>query len=232
MALDMDDKARARETVRRLGPFVDGFKIGLEFFSAFGPKGIEEVMAETEKPLFLDLKFHDIPNTVAAAVRSVLPLRPFLLTLHASGGKAMLKAAGDAAREEAEKRGYMPPLLLGVTVLTSLDEGDLSEIGYRTPLREQVVRLGKISQDAGLNGLVCSGREIATLREELGQEMLLVVPGIRPQTDEQADQKRSVTPEEALLAGANILVIGRPILAAKDPIQAAMNIRKSLEKVE
>jgi orotidine-5'-phosphate decarboxylase len=214
VALDTVERARARALADAVRPHVGGLKLGLEFFCANGPDAVREVAGEA--PLFLDLKLHDIPNTVAGAVRAVRPLRPALLTLHAGGGPAMLRAAVEAAAGEVK--------LLAVTVLTSLDEGDLDRVGQRGPVLDQARRLARLAQEAGLAGIVCSPHEIAALRAECGPGFLLVVPGIRPAGAGVGDQKRVMTPQEALAAGADHLVIGRPITAAPDPAAAARAI--------
>jgi orotidine-5'-phosphate decarboxylase len=174
--------------------------------------------------LFLDLKFHDIPNTVAGAVRAACHLRPALLNVHASGGATMMQAAAEAAREAAEDMEVERPLVLGVTVLTSLDDEDLAAVGQRGPAREQVIRLARLAQASGLDGVVCSPREIVALRKACGPGFVLLVPGIRPAWAAKGDQKRTMTPAEALAAGADYLVIGRPITAAEDPTAAARRI--------
>ena len=175
-------------------------------------------------PLFLDLKFHDIPNTVAGAVRAVLPLKPAILTVHASGGRAMLEAARDAAAAAGADR----PKIVAVTVLTSLDDGDLDAVGQRGPALDQAKRLAAIAQQAGVDGVVCSPKEVAALRAQCGATFLLVVPGIRPSWAATGDQKRVMTPAEAVAAGADHLVIGRPITAAADPAEAARRIAAEL----
>jgi orotidine-5'-phosphate decarboxylase len=175
-------------------------------------------------PLFLDLKLHDIPNTVAGAVRAVVPLRPTLLTVHAGGGGAMLRAAADAAGEAAAKAGTARPRIVAVTVLTSLAEADMSAIGQHGPIADQARRLAALARSSGLDGVVCSPHEIEALRAECGTGFLLVVPGIRPSWAAAGDQKRVMTPAEAARRGADYLVIGRPITAATDPAVAASRI--------
>jgi orotidine-5'-phosphate decarboxylase len=214
VALDTVDRSRARALVDAVRPHVGGLKLGLEFFCANGPDAVREVAGAT--PLFLDLKLHDIPNTVAGAVRAVMPLDPAFLTLHAGGGPAMLRAAVEAAAGAVK--------LLGVTVLTSLDGSDLDRVGQRGPVLDQARRLAGLAREAGLAGVVCSPHEIAALRAECGPGFLLVVPGIRPAGAGAGDQKRVMTPREALAAGADHLVIGRPITAAADPAAAARRI--------
>jgi orotidine-5'-phosphate decarboxylase len=214
VAIDTVERSRALALAEAVRPHVGGLKLGLEFFSANGPLALREVAGES--PLFLDLKLHDIPNTVAGAVRAVAPLRPRFLTVHAAGGPAMLRAAVDAA---AGGIG-----LLGVTVLTSLDEGDLDRVGQRGPVLDQARRLARLARESGLAGVICSPHEIAALRAECGKGFLLVVPGIRPAGAGIGDQKRVMTPAEALAAGADHLVIGRPITAAADPAAAARRV--------
>ncbi len=192
-------------------------KLGLEFFLANGAEGMREIVGA---PVFLDLKLHDIPNTVAGAVRAVLPVRPRMLTLHASGGAAMIAAA----RAAADAAGEEKPLLLGVTVLTSLDAVALGKVGVAGGVRVQVLRLGRLALAAGADGLVCSPLEVSFLRDELGDAPLLVVPGIRPAGSVGDDQARTMTPREAAAAGADWLVIGRPITRAADPGAAAAAI--------
>ncbi|MDH3473592.1 MAG: orotidine-5'-phosphate decarboxylase [Rhodospirillales bacterium] len=226
VALDTADMARAAALARAFAGHVGGVKIGKEFFTAQGPDGVRAV-AGGER-LFLDLKFHDIPNTVAGAVRAACHLRPALLNVHASGGAAMMQAAAEAAREAAEDMEVERPLVLGVTVLTSLDDDDLAAVGQRGPAREQVVRLARLAQASGLDGVVCSPREIAALRKACGPGFVLLVPGIRPAWAAKGDQKRTMTPAEALAAGADYLVIGRPITTAEDPTAAARRIVEDL----
>ena len=224
-ALDTPDVAAARKLSRALKGAVGGVKLGLEFFAANGPKGVAEISG---MPVFLDLKLHDIPNTVAGAVRSVLPLNPVILTVHAAGGAAMLRAAADAAKEKAGKSDGVRPKLVAVTVLTSLDQEDLQETGIRDKVSDQVRRLASLARNCGIDGVVCSAHEITALRADCGPDFMLVVPGLRPSWAAAQDQKRVTAPIEALELGADILVIGRPITGASDPRQAALRIAGEL----
>jgi orotidine-5'-phosphate decarboxylase len=224
-AIDTPDLDRARDLARGLAGQVGGIKLGLEFFSAHGPDGVRKVLDTAgDQGLFLDLKFHDIPNTVAAAIRAAVPLGPRMINVHGQGGRAMLEAARDAARESAAAEGVAPPLVLAVTVLTSLDGDDLTTLGIGNPVADQVFRLATLAAEAGLDGVVCSAREITLLRDELGPDFTLVTPGIRPANSDVGDQKRVMTPAEALAAGADYLVIGRPITGDADPAAAARRI--------
>jgi orotidine-5'-phosphate decarboxylase len=227
-AIDTSDLDAAAAQAGRLGPTVGGLKLGLEFFMAHGAPGYrrvaEAIGARGPAPIFLDLKFHDIPNTVAGAVRSVAPLEPLILNIHASGGRAMMQAARDAAAETADKKNLRRTLLIAVTVLTSLDDEDLRRVGQAAPARDQVLRLADLTKESGLDGVVCSPQEIAPLRARLGDDFLLVTPGIRPAWAATGDQKRVMTPEEAVKAGADYLVIGRPITGDADPAAAARRI--------
>jgi len=226
-AIDTTDLDRARTLAQALAGVIGGVKLGKEFFTAHGPAGVRAVLGAPETRhlgLFLDLKFHDIPNTVAGAVLAAAPLAPAWLTVHASGGPAMLRAAADAAAETAGADGRPRTRLLAVTVLTSLDDADLTAVGQHTPAGAQVERLGTLARDNGIDGLVCSPREIGRLRTALGPEVALAVPGIRPKWAVADDQKRITTPQQALGAGADLLVIGRPITQAGDPAAAARRI--------
>ena len=223
VALDTTDLAQAETLARALGGAEAGLKLGLEFFAAQGPPGVAR-LAALGRPIFLDLKLHDIPNTVAAAIRAVLPLRPRFLTVHASGSPAQLKAAAEAARAGGADR----PKLLAVTVLTSFDDADLDATGQRGPVAAQVERLARHAIARGIDGLVCSPLEIAALRRALGPAVPLVTPGIRPEWAAAGDQKRVMTPAQAIAAGADHLVIGRPITAAPDPAAAAARILAEL----
>jgi orotidine-5'-phosphate decarboxylase len=223
LAIDTTEVATASAQAAATRGVVAGIKLGLEFFAAAGPAGVRTVTAGGV-PLFLDLKLHDIPNTVAGAVRAVTPLRPALLTVHAAGGGAMLRAARDAAGDTAAKTGGSRPRIVGVTVLTSLAEADMGAIGQQGPIADQARRLAALAKSCGLDGVVCSPHEIAALRAECGADFLLVVPGIRPAWAAAGDQKRVMTPAEAAQLGADYLVIGRPITAADDPAAAARRI--------
>jgi orotidine-5'-phosphate decarboxylase len=220
-AVDTTDLATARAWGRSLAPHVGMLKLGLAFFLAHGPAGVRAV---TEAPVFLDLKLHDIPNTVAGAVSAVLPVGAAMLTLHAAGGAAMIAAA----RNAAEAAGAARPKLLAVTVLTSLSAEALAETGVAGTPGAQVLRLAKLALAAGADGLVCSPQEVAMLRREIGPAPLLVVPGIRPAGAPAGDQARTLTPREAVEAGADWLVIGRPITGAPDPAAAAAAIAADL----
>ena len=226
-ALDSAELETVRSLAQAIAGTVDGLKLGLEFFTAQGPDGIREI-AKLGLPIFLDVKLHDIPNTVAGAIRSLAPLAPYYLTLHAGGGEAMLRAARAAAYEEAARLSLTPPRLLAVTVLTSLDEDDLAQQGVAGTAREQVVRLAELARRAELDGIVSSAREIEAIRATCGADFDIVVPGIRPGGSAQ-DQKRIMTPGEAVRAGASALVIGRPITGASDPAQAAAKIRVEVD---
>ncbi len=225
--LDTSDLETALRITRMLKGHVGGVKIGKEFFTALGPAGVARITDEG-MPLFLDLKFHDIPNTVAGAVRSAVAMAPIILNVHAGGGKAMMAAAANAAKEEAEKQGVPRPLVLGVTVLTSLDETDLADTGVSGTAEDQVLRLARLAGAAGLDGVVCSGAEIEPLRAALGPGFKLLVPGIRPDWAAAGDQKRILTPSDAVARGADFLVIGRPITGADDPVAAAEKIGDEL----
>ncbi len=222
VALDTPEIERAARLARALADDIGGVKFGKEFFTAQGPDGVRAAAGSI--PLFLDLKFHDIPNTVAAAVRAAVHLRPRILDVHASGGRAMMEAAAEAAREAAEDAEVPRPLVLAVTVLTSLDDRDLAEVGQAGPSGAQVRRLALLAQDCGLDGAVCSPREIADLRAACGPEFVLLVPGIRPAWAAAGDQKRVMTPAQAVAAGADYLVIGRPITRAEDPRAAVRRV--------
>jgi orotidine-5'-phosphate decarboxylase len=214
-AIDTPELGQARALAQALRGTVN-LKLGLEFFVAHGPGGVREVAGKA--PLFLDLKLHDIPNTVAGAVRAAAALRPMLLTVHCGGGTAMMRAAAEAA---AKSLGERRMKLLGVTVLTSLDEADLAAVGQRGPAADQVRRLALLAKECGLDGVVCSPLEVTMLREACGKDFLLVVPGIRLMGLATGDQKRVMGPRETLAAGADYLVIGRPITGAPDPAAAA-----------
>lgn len=221
-ALDLRDLNAAIALAHDLRGHIGGIKLGMEFFYTHGAEGYLKV-AQAGLPIFLDLKFHDIPNTVAGAVRALLPLEPALLTLHISGGEAMMRAACGAVQDAKAATA-----VIGVSVLTSLNEDDLSQMGVSGSVQSQVSTLGKLAQSAGLDGAVCSPMEIEQLRMNCGKDFMLVVPGIRPAGADVQDQKRVMTPKQARDLGADILVIGRPIVQADDPAAAARAIVESL----
>ena len=239
VALDTPDVGRATQLARDLAGVVGGVKLGLEFFNHNGPEGVRHVTRGTldetprgkpvpTQPLFLDLKFHDIPNTVAGAVRAATHLTPMILNVHALGGRAMMKAAMDAAHFAAEPLGVVRPIMIAVTVLTSMDDEDLADTGQNGPADDQAVRLAELAQKSGMDGVVCSPHEIRRIREACGPDFRLVTPGVRPTGSDAGDQKRIMTPLGAVQAGADWLVIGRPITQAADPIAAAKAIADDL----
>jgi orotidine-5'-phosphate decarboxylase len=222
VAIDTPDLDRASRIAEAVRDHASGVKLGLEFFAAQGPAGVRRIAA-LGLPVFLDLKLHDIPNTVAKAVAALAPLEPAILTVHAAGGPAMM-AAARAAAPAATK-------VVAVTVLTSLDAADLSATGVASAPDEQVSRLARLSYAAGVDGIVCSGAEVAVAREKWPAGFF-VVPGIRPEGADLADQKRVVTPAQALRDGADVLVIGRPVTAAADPAHAIRAIAEGLKSEE
>jgi orotidine-5'-phosphate decarboxylase len=219
VAIDTADADRAANIAQAVADHAGGLKLGLEFFSAHGPDGVRRI-AEFGLPLFLDLKLHDIPNTVAKTVEALAKFKPAILTVHAAGGRAMLGAAKDAAPPETK--------IVAVTVLTSLDQSDLVDAGVSGSPAEQVGRLAALARASGVDGIVCSGSEVAAAKAEWASGFF-VVPGVRPQGADIADQKRVVTPRQALDDGASVLVIGRPITRAADPAKAIRDIAASLE---
>ena len=222
VALDFPGEAPALDLVERLDPNRCRLKVGKEMFTRLGP-GFVEKLSGRGFDVFLDLKFHDIPNTVAAACEAAASLGVWMVNLHASGGRAMMEAA-------RERLSGLPdaPLLIAVTVLTSLDAGDLADIGCPGDPRDRVLRLASLAQGAGLDGVVCSPREASFVREGLGQGFLLVTPGVRPAGAATKDQKRVMTPRDAIQAGADYLVVGRPITAAPDPLEALTAIEADM----
>jgi orotidine-5'-phosphate decarboxylase len=226
-ALDVPTAELALKLAREIAPAVGAFKIGGELFIAAGPDIVKKIRA-TGASVFLDLKFHEIPNSVARAVASAMRLDVQMLTIHTSGGLEMMRAGEKSAQDTAKKLGVPPPLILGVTVPTSSNNETLAEIGCEPDMEKQVLRLAQLSVKAGLRGLVCSPLEVVALRKVLPGHIELVTPGIRTGAEKADDQKRTLTPREALVAGANWLVIGRPIYAAENPRAAAEKILAAL----
>lgn len=222
VALDFPDASTAVAMADRLRGSVGGFKVGKQLFTAEGPALVRRLTERGDR-VFLDLKFHDIPNTVAGAIESALKLGVWMVNVHASGGRAMMQAARDAA-DRAAAAGGTRALVIGVTVLTSLDGAALAETGAGDDTARQVERLALLARDAGLDGVVCSPQEIALVRKACGEGFAIVTPGIRGASDAKGDQQRTATPAGALKAGADYLVIGRPITAASDPREAAERI--------
>lgn len=225
VALDVESGRDALALADRLRGTVGGFKIGSRLFTAEGP-AIVRALAERGDRVFLDLKFHDIPNTVATAVEAATALGVWMVNVHAAGGTAMMRAARSAAHEAAARRNVPPPLVIAVTVLTSMNQAVLAEAGVVIELMDQVLRLAEQTQAAGLDGVVASPRETAAIRKRCGGDFAIVTPGIRGGSADAAkgDQERTMTPVEAVTAGASYLVIGRPIIAAPDPLAAARAI--------
>ena len=226
-ALDVPSAEQALKLAEQIAPAVGAFKIGKELFVSAGPDIVKRVRA-TGACVFLDLKFHDIPNTVARAVAAAIRLDVQMITLHASGGREMMRAAEQSARDTAQALGLPVPLVLGVTVLTSSSSETLAETGCEADTEKQVLRLAQLAVKSGVRGLVCSPLEIAALRKILPGEVQLVTPGIRTGSEKADDQKRTLSPREAMQAGANWLVVGRPIYAAENPRLAAETILASL----
>ncbi|EMQ2874961.1 orotidine-5'-phosphate decarboxylase [Vibrio navarrensis] len=223
VALDYDNQADALAFVDRIDPMSCRLKVGKEMFTLFGPDFVRE-LHKRGFSVFLDLKFHDIPNTCAKAVRAAAELGVWMVNVHASGGERMMSAA----REILLPYGKERPLLIGVTVLTSMEQSDLAGIGLDIEPQQQVMRLASLTKNAGLDGVVCSAQEATLLKQNLGQEFKLVTPGIRPQGSEQGDQRRIMTPVEAIAAGSDYLVIGRPITQAASPADVLESINTSL----
>lgn len=217
VALDFENKTQALNLVSQLDPQLCRLKVGKEMFTHFGPELVKELQ-QRRFDVFLDLKFHDIPNTVAKAVKAAADLGVWMVNVHASGGSKMMSAA----RESLVTYGTEKPHLIAVTVLTSMEQSDLAELGISLTPAQQVLKLAALTQQAGLDGVVCSAQEATLLKQQFGKDFMLVTPGIRPAASSQDDQKRVMTPSEALAVGVDYMVIGRPITKAADPL-AALN---------
>lgn len=229
VALDVETAREAREHFAALREHAGMFKINVQLFTAAGPDIVREIVGAGGR-VFLDLKFHDIPNTVAAASREAVRLGVSIFNLHASGGGEMMRRAADATAETAEHEGLARPSLIAVTVLTSADAVMLAEVGVGAPPDVQVATLARLASEAGLDGVVASPQEIGLVRAEVRrEEFLIVTPGVRPSRAAHDDQKRVMTPAEAVRAGADYIVVGRPILSAPDPVRAAVEILEEME---
>jgi orotidine-5'-phosphate decarboxylase len=223
IALDVENGRRAIELAAELQAIVGGFKIGNRLFTAEGPSVVRALTGRGYR-VFLDLKYHDIPNTVAAAVAEAGALGVWMVNVHAAGGSPMMRAAVEAARDSAARRGGTPPLVIGVTVLTSINAATLAETGVSAPVMDHVVLLARLAQSAGLDGVVASPQETALIRQRCGPSFTIVTPGIRAGGAAKDDQERTMTPAEAIAAGASYLVVGRPVVGAPDPRAAAEEI--------
>lgn len=226
-ALDFEHFTDAQKWVNLLKNHVGMFKVGKQLFTHAGPKVVDMIRSKGQK-VFLDLKFHDIPNTVAKAAEEATKLNVSMFNLHALGGFEMMKKTVEASRTIAKGLGITKPLILAVTILTSMDDESLKEVGIQGPLIEEVARLAQLSMKAGVDGVIASAQEIEIIRERCGKNFIIVTPGIRLQAEKKDDQKRVLSPREAILAGANYLVIGRPIREAKNPIET---VKKIIEEI-
>jgi orotidine-5'-phosphate decarboxylase len=225
--LDVEHFSEAQELVGLLKGHIGLFKVGKQLFTHSGPKVIDMIRRKGERA-FLDLKFHDIPHTVAKAAEEAAKLSAAMFTVHSMGGYEMMKLAVESSRNLAKQLNIPKPLILAVTILTSMDQTILKEVGIRTPLERQVVRLATLAKRAGVHGVVASPREIALIRDHCGAHFLIVTPGVRPASAARDDQKRTLTPGEAIKAGADYIVVGRPIKDADDPVKAADQIVEAI----
>ncbi|HEY3298499.1 MAG TPA: orotidine-5'-phosphate decarboxylase [Armatimonadota bacterium] len=229
LALDVSSEAEATDLVRELKDSVGAFKVGLELFNSTGPKIFESLKSAGAEKIFYDCKFHDIPNTVAKASRAAVRMGIWMFNLHTTGGTAMMRAAVDAAADEADRQGVEPPLIVGVTVLTSIDDQTLHrELSVPLLMENQVTHLAQLAQESGINGVVASPHEISAIKSACGPEFLVVTPGVRPAWASANDQKRIMTPSEAMNAGGDYMVIGRAITAAENRQAAAEKIIEEL----
>jgi len=229
IALDVDTNEEAVALADKLGPYAGAFKVGMQLYNSVGPEAISR-LKEKNASVFVDLKLHDIPNTVAGAARVLTRHGVSILNVHASGGSAMMRAAANAARDEAEIAGVGCPLIVAVTVLTSIDQELFNnEIGFTGLIKDRVVAWAKMAQEAGLDGVVASTQEITAIRKACGNDFIIITPGVRPAGVDAHDQKRTMTPGEAVRLGATYLVVGRPVTASADPVEAARAILKEIE---
>ena len=228
VALDFDNKEKALNLVKELEDSVKYYKVGLELFSRAGIDVVREISSMGKK-VFLDLKYHDIPNTVKSAARVAVEAGVFMYNLHALGGFELMREVAEFNREYTEKLGVERPLLIAVTVLTSMKEEDLREVGIEKPLNEEVLRLAELAKRAGLDGVVCSAKEVRLIKNNLGEDFITVTPGIRPLWAAKDDQKRVVTPKMAKELGTDFIVVGRPITRAENPKKAAERILEELQ---
>jgi len=224
LAVDSSSISEAETLASNLKDYIGGIKLGMEFFNSFGPEGVKTIK-KLNIPIFLDLKLHDIPITVYKTVKSLLDLEPAIINVHASGGKEMMMAASRALKES----NNVKTKIIAVTVLTSLDNNDLKEIGFDEKSDTLVVKLANLVKDSGLDGIVCSAKEISLVRKSIGDDFILVVPGIRLHKDKLNDQKRVMSPKEAISLGADLLVIGRPITNAENQIKATKEILNQIK---
>ncbi len=227
IALDTSDESQALGWVRQLGSNCGAFKVGMQLYAAAGPQILRKIR-DLGREIFLDLKLHDIPTTVAKATEALISLEPLMLNYHALGGREMLRKAAEAARTSCHKKGLRCPRLLGVTILTSHDQASLNEMNLRTPLPDQVRLLAQMAHDASLDGVVASPLEVQIVKDACGKSFLVVTPGIRPMSASPDDQSRTMTPSQALSAGVDYMVIGRPVTHAPDPEAALEGIVQSL----
>ena len=231
VALDVHSYNDVKRLVEELGDSVSYYKVGMELFYSVGSSVVDLLKAQN-KNIFLDLKLHDIPNTVAAGLCSLMNLGANIVNIHAGGGYTMMKTAADRLKTEAERQNIERPKLIAVTILTSINQEDWTGLGYPFSIREQVVRLAKLAKKAGLDGVVASPQEAAAIREACGEDFLIVTPGVRPAGAAINDQSRIATPAQALKNGATHLVVGRPIIAAEKPREAALAIIKEIQHIE
>ncbi len=223
VALDVNNLKEVEKLVDILSPYISVFKVGMELFYSCGPKAID-IIKKYDREIFLDLKFHDIPNTVHSSAKAAVRMGVFMFNVHVAGGVDMMKRALDGAEEESQRLGISRPKILGVTVLTSIDQKGLHQIGIIKCPEEQVLTLAELAEKSGLDGVVASPKETARIREKIGRDFVIVTPGVRPEGSEKQDQKRTSTPKQAIQEGADYIVIGRPVTKSNDPVKAVKAI--------